>query len=51
MPIPDAQAGLPDVQIDPMDKLAKNIIDIANLAISGQITLTEWEERIKKEIG
>lgn len=51
MPIPDAQAGRPEVEPDPLAKLAARIIEIANLALSGKITAEEWEEMIKKEIG
>ena len=46
MPIPDEVAG-PDKPYqapdDPLNARAKKVIDIANAALSGTITLDEWE--------
>jgi hypothetical protein len=59
MPIPEnvlppkdrTETGQGCIEIDPLMVLDQKVINLSNLALSGQITLTEWEERIKKEIG
>ena len=43
MPIPEAAAGKDYDKLDPVDRLALQIHDIANAALRGDITLDEWE--------
>ena len=50
MPIPDAVAGPQDRVVqpdDPMNKLVGKVQAAANAALSGEITLDEWEATIE----
>lgn len=59
MPIPDTvlppkdrtETGQGCIENDPLWVLAQKVFNLSNLALRQEITLTEWEERIKKEIG
>lgn len=47
-PIPDEQAGPREVSVDPLDKLAAEIIEISNMALRGEIDLDTWEAAIEE---